>query len=284
MPATLRNRDRSRIAAGLSACILMLGAAAKSADKDADLEQRLEAAVHREVVLGDLAGAIAEYKSILAAGSKLRPIAARALFRTGLCLEKAGRAGDAREVYERLVTEYAGYESAAQARVKLDNWRSAIIGPMNLKFEQGQPGKLPPAWFAPALPNEADQQAQWREHGCMNGIGCAVVMAPENPLTQIGTLMQSFSAAAWRGKTVRVGAWMRIEPASANDFGQMWIGVDRSPNVVGEPLRSETWAHNEIRLHIPRDASYIKFGVSSVGKGKVWVDDVSFETVQPQPQ
>jgi hypothetical protein len=274
MPAILRNRDRVRIAAGLSACILLLGATT-----NADLEQRLEAAVHREVVLGDLAGAIAEYRNILAAGSKLRPIEARALFRTGLCLEKTGRAADAREVYERLVTEYAGHESAAQARVKLDNWRNVIIGPMNLKFEQGQPGKLPPAWFAPALPNEADQQAQLRKQGCMSG-GCAVVMAPENPLTQIGTLMQSFSAAAWRGKTVRVSAWMRLEPASVNDYGQIWIGVDRTPNVAAQPLRSETWTQNEIRIRIPADASFIKFGVSSVGKGKVWVDDVSFETVQ----
>jgi hypothetical protein len=279
MRAILRNRDRSRIAAGLSACILLLGAT-----KDADLEQRLEAAVHREVVLGDLAGAIAEYKSILAVGSKLRATEARALFRIGLCLEKSGSAGDAREVYERLVTEYAGYESAAQARAKLDNWRNAIIGPLNLKFEQGQAGKLPPAWFAPALPNEADQQAQLRKRGCMSGSGCAVVMAPEHPLAQIGTLMQSFSAAAWRGKTVRVGAWMRLEPASANDYGQIWIGVDRLPNVAGELLRSETWAQNEIRLRIPADASFIKFGVSSVGKGKVWVDDVSFETVQQQLQ
>jgi hypothetical protein len=276
MPAILRIRDRSLIAAGLSACILLLGANKNAAD----LEQRLEAAVHREVVLGDLAGAIAEYRSIFAAGSKQRPVEARALFRTGLCLEKTGRAADAREVYERLVTEYAGYESAAQARIKLDNWRNAIIGPMNLKFDQGQPGKLPPAWFAPALPNEADQQAQLRKSGCMSGNGCAVVMAPENPLTQIGTLMQSFSAAAWRGKSVRVSAWMRLEPASPNDYGQIWIGVDRSPNVAAQPLRSETWAQNEIRFRIPTDASFIKFGVSSVGKGKVWVDDVSFETVQ----
>ncbi|MBI4908313.1 MAG: tetratricopeptide repeat protein [Acidobacteria bacterium] len=279
MPITLRKRDTNKITAVGSLSILFLGAALAAPPKDTDLEKRLEAAIHRELVLGDLAGAITEYRAILASGSKLRPVEARALFHIGLCMEKSGRAGDARDIYERVTKEYPGQDSSAQARAKLDNWGSTIIGPMNLKFDQGVPGKLPAAWFVPALPNEADQQAQLRRRGCMTGDSCAIVMVPDNALTQVGTLMQSFSAAAWRGKLVRLRAWLRLEPVSASDQGQMWIGVDRANNVTANPVRSEEWTQSEIRIRVPNDASFIKFGVSSIGKGKVWVDNVTFETL-----
>lgn len=273
MRKILRNRDRNRITAGMFITMLVLGATV-----DADLEQRLEAAIHREQVLGDLSGAMAEYRRILAAGSKLRPVESRAMFHIALCMEKAGRAGDARELYERVAKEYPGQESATQARAKLDNWGSTIIGPMNLKFDQGVTGKLPAAWFVPALPNEADQQAQLRRRGCMSD-SCAVVMVPENALAQVGTLMQSFSAAAYRGKTVRLRAWLRLEAVNEGDHGQMWVGVDRANNVTGPPLKSDEWTLSEVKIRVPADAAFLKFGVSSVGKGKVWVDNVSFETV-----
>lgn len=279
MPRIGQKRDTNPIVGGGCLCILFLGAALAAPPKEQDLEQRLEAAIHREFVLGDLTGAVSEYRKILAAGSKLRPVESRALFHIGMCMEKAGRAGDAREIYERVSREFPGQDAAAQARVKLDNWGSAIIGPMNLKFDQGVPGKLPAAWFVPALPNEADQQAQLRNRGCLSGNSCAVVMVPGNALAQMGTLMQSFSAAAYRGKTIRLRAWLRLEIVNPGDSGQMWIGVDRANNVTGQPVRSEEWTQSEIRVRIPPDAAFVKFGVNSIGKGRVWVDNVTFDTL-----
>src|SRR6185436_18045671 len=113
---------------------------------------------------------------------------------------------------------------------------------------QGVAGKLPPAWFVPALPNEADQWAQLRRRGCMTGSSCAVVLIPENAPAQDGNLMQSFSAAAYRGKTVRLRAWLRLEVVDAGDRAEMWLGIKRVNDQKGffddmsdRPLRREEW-------------------------------------------
>jgi WD40 repeat protein len=79
----------------------------------------LEAARHKEVMAGDLKGAIAEYRKIAARFGKDAEVAAEALWRMGQCQEKLGEA-EARRSYERVVKEYGGAARyAAQARARL---------------------------------------------------------------------------------------------------------------------------------------------------------------------
>lgn len=250
----------------------------------AGLEMQLESAIHREIVLGDLKGAMEQYKAILAQPAKSKMVAARTLFRMGQCLEKSGRRPEARNTYALLVKEYPDQpEVAAKARARLDD---SIPGPLNLKFEQGVPGKLPPAWFVSALPQDADHWAQLRRGGCMKGGSCAIVLVPENAPVNVSNLMQSFSAAAYRGKTIRLSAWLRLESADLDDHAQMWLSVDRandrkgfSDNMSDRPVRSAEWTMCEIRTQVDDDATFIKFGVMSIGRGRVWVDSVSFEVI-----
>ncbi|MEI9974228.1 MAG: hypothetical protein WDO73_20560 [Ignavibacteriota bacterium] len=69
MAKTLRNPDSPVAASGKYFRILGLSicsvAIAWSAVRDMDLEKQLEAAIHREIVVGDLAGAMKEYRTIL---------------------------------------------------------------------------------------------------------------------------------------------------------------------------------------------------------------------------
>ena len=82
-------------------------------------EKMLEAARHKEVMAGDLKGAIAEYRKIAAKFAGRAEVAAQALVKMGQCQEKLGEA-EARRSYERVVKEYAGTGPyAAQARARL---------------------------------------------------------------------------------------------------------------------------------------------------------------------
>ena len=54
--------------------------------QDAEPERRLEQAIHREMVVGDLPGAIEQYRAILARTGQSRAVAARALFQMAQCL------------------------------------------------------------------------------------------------------------------------------------------------------------------------------------------------------
>jgi tetratricopeptide (TPR) repeat protein len=253
-----------------------------------DAARQLESAVYREIVHGDLKSAAAQYRAILGQSSVPRSVAARALYQLGQCLEKLGRLSEARETYNRVLREFGDQSTIiALARVRLADADGSIPGPLNLKFVEGEPNKLPAAWFVPALPNDADNWAQLRSSGCFDTKGsCAVVMAPANAPVHVSNLMQSFSAKAYRGRTVRFRAWIRVESSEPDDHAQMWLSVDRSngqkgfsDNMSDRPIRSASWISSEIQTRIDDDATFIKFGIMSVGRGRVWVDDVSFDTV-----
>ncbi len=270
----------------LKLMLLLASAVATPVD---DAARQLEAAVYREIAYGDLRGAAAQYRAIATQRGIPRPVAARALLQLGQCLEKWGRVGEAREAYNRLVREFGDQpEAASRARARLADATGAIPAPLNLDFQDGTPNKLPAAWFVPALPNDADNWAQLRKSGCRDPKGsCAVVMAPENAPVHVSNLMQSFSARAYRGRTVRFRAWVRVESTTGDDHAQLWLSVDRSndrrgffDNMSDRPIRAAGWVAHEIRTRVDEDATYIKFGIMSVGRGRVWVDSVSFETIQ----
>ena len=104
----------------LGMVLLTLGSAslvvAQTSDSAAVM---LETAKSMEVIDGNLAAAIEQYEAIVSRYLDRRPIAAEALLRMGGGYEKLGQAR-AREVYERLVRDYADQaEPVATARARL---------------------------------------------------------------------------------------------------------------------------------------------------------------------
>jgi len=66
----------------------------------------------------------------------------------------------------------------------------------------------------------------------------------------------------------------------------MWLNVERAnrrngfaDNMDDRPVRTGNWTRCEIVGEINDDARFINFGVMSIGGGRVWVDDVSFEVI-----
>jgi len=296
----LRNPDTAVAAFGNYFRILTMAvgslAIAWSATRDVDVERQLESAIHREVVLGDLAGAMREYRNILSQSEVPRPVGARALLQTGECMEKLGRGAEAYNSYRRIETEYGDQLAmVGLARTRLAAW----VGPRNLNFQEGSPGMVPPfPWTVQAPPKDASYVAELRRDGCRSHVGCAVVTAPVNVPGQNGNLMQSFSAVAYRGKTVRLGAWLKIQgllfPSATGavrfpndeDRAQLWLRVVRANSRVGfsdsmdnRPVRSSDWSWAEITAQIDEDAKTINFGVMSFGGARAWIDNITFDVV-----
>ncbi|MEO8593853.1 MAG: hypothetical protein ABI759_11075 [Candidatus Solibacter sp.] len=273
--------------------LLCLLPSALSLFSQGDIERQLETAVYRETVLGDVHSAISMYRDLLAQKSIPSLAAARALWQLGQCQEKLGQRREAHASYARLVREFAAETAfAAQARGKLAVWSNDPPGPRNLRFEEGDPGKTPIGWFVPEVEKVNGNLAEVRRKGCRGNGGCAVFIAPSTPASPdaVGNLMQSFSATAYRGKTVRLRAWVRVEGVGPGDRAQMWLRVDRpngkvgfEENMDGRPVRSADWTSCEIVGEIDNDAQFVVFGVRSVGRGHVWVDEVSFDVV-PEEQ
>lgn len=275
MTKTLRKSDTSVLAIPLAFFMLMLMQSAAAQDP----QREIEAAEHREAVLGDLKGAMENYQAILAHGAP-KPIQARALLGLAGCQEKLGHREEARVAYTRLVKQAGDSAEAAEAREKLANWDGSFPGPRNLKFEQGVAGKAPPDWHVPGLPREADQWAQVRRQGCRGEGACAVMRTPENAAIRAGGLDQSFKAALYRGKTLRLTAWLRLEAGGAEDYAKMYLNVDSAMGGSCSIDRKNTaWTACEIVARVSGDASNIDFGFRSFGSASIWIDGVSFEVV-----
>lgn len=287
MAESLRNRDR-RGAAILLATAILLAMASAAAQTGIDAERDLEAAFHREIVLGDLDGALSKYRVLAADSQAPRLVAARAVFQIGQCLEKEGRSNDAARQYRRVLSDFADQAAVVSwARARLGVLTEARSGPRNLDFSEGTPGKAPPGWFVPALPKDANYMAELRRDGCRSGRGCAVVMVPANSPRPFSQLMQTFSAVPYRGAKVRLRAWLRVEPGGPDDRGQMWLSVDRASrgrgfydNMDDRPVRSGEWTLCEIAGVIDDDATFIDIGVISTGRSRVWVDSVSLDVIR----
>lgn len=283
------------------AAMAALGAAAGWQQPEADVERELQAGIYREMVLGDLKGAIGQYRAIWGHPSGSKSVEAQALFQTAQCQAKLGRRTDAVATYRRVSAEYRGTDWAARAEAKLAHFEDNLPGPRNLKFEEGEAGKVPPGWQVWAVPREGEYLAELRRTGCRSGVGCAVVLVPSND-PPFGYMGQSFNAAPYRGRTVRLRAWLRLEPRPPGDLftswlrleappsedsAQMRLSVDRGNHRSGffdsmedRPVRSSQWTSCEISGTIDDDARFIDIGVWSIGRGRAWVDDVSFEIVK----
>lgn len=102
---------------------VMMGAALLLGGPQGDRpDQQLQSAINKEVVEGDLRGAIELYRKIAALPGAGRATVATALLRMGQCYERLGDTDsrEARSAYEQLVRQYADQSEQAQtARARL---------------------------------------------------------------------------------------------------------------------------------------------------------------------
>lgn len=97
-------------------------------------------------------------------------------------------------------------------------------------------------------------------------------------------LMQFVKADEYQGKRVRMSAYVKTE--KQNGWAGLWLRVDGEThrltfdNQWDRPiLGTNNWKKYEIVLDVADDALGMAYGLVSSGKGKAWVDDITFEIV-----
>ncbi len=158
---------------------------------------------------------------------------------------------------------------------------------VNLDFEQGEPGEVPPGWLVPEGLEEHGYTARTVEEQPQGGKRCALITlegTPQDP-TAFGNLTRTFDAAPYRGKRVRLRAAVRAE-VTAGHQAQLWLRVDRPDrrpgffdNMRDRPITSAEWARYEIVGDVADDAVDINLGLILLRDGKAWLDSVSFEVL-----
>jgi Tol biopolymer transport system component len=115
----MRHALRRRLIPGMLLCAGLLWPVSAQVQKEHQPALLLEEAAKKELVDGDLKGAIETCQRILGLAGVPRAVVARALLHLGQCYEKLGDT-EARKAYERIVREFADQpEEATQARARL---------------------------------------------------------------------------------------------------------------------------------------------------------------------
>lgn len=155
--------------------------------------------------------------------------------------------------------------------------------PANGGFEQGELGSVPAGWFAPPVATQAGFRVALVDQGCHGGSRCALMTGVETPPPNVfGNLMQSFSAAGYGQRRIKLRAAIRVEGEGTRAL--LWLRLDRSDNSMAflenstkNPATSPEWRTYEISTDVPVDVSRVVIGVMLFGPGKAWVDDVSLD-------
>lgn len=101
-----------------------------------------------------------------------------------------------------------------------------------------------------------------------------------------GTMMQTIRADRYAAKRVRFSAMVRSE--NVNKWAGLWMRVDAGSkavafdNMQSRPIQGTNgWTKYEVVLNVPINATSISFGVLMSSNGEVWLNNVSFEEVNP---
>ena len=112
-------------------------------------------------------------------------------------------------------------------------------------------------------------------------------LAGDDSEADFGLLLQRFKADDYRGKTIRMSAYVRTDQAGE---ACVWMRIDgfkpaiRFDNMEARPIRGTTdWQRYEITFDVPHESLMIFFGALMVGKGQMWVDNFEFEIVAGDP-
>jgi hypothetical protein len=100
-----------------------------------------------------------------------------------------------------------------------------------------------------------------------------------------GTLTQAFAADTYRGKRLRMTAYVKTD--GVEGWSGLWMRIDGKEktglafdNMMGRPVKGTTdWKKYEVVLDVPEEAEAIFFGYLVAGKGQGWVDDIVFAVV-----
>jgi hypothetical protein len=134
----------------------------------------------------------------------------------------------------------------------------------------------------------SDYRVRLDPAGGRDGSACAVLAARQRQVSGFVTLMQQVPAAPYRGRRLRVSAW--IKAAAVEGWTGLWVRADGpGPKVLSfdsmqrRPVRgSSDWTRHAVAAEVPETAETVLFGIILQGPGEVRVDDFSIDAETPE--
>ncbi|MDE3167488.1 MAG: hypothetical protein KGN36_16930 [Acidobacteriota bacterium] len=163
-----------------------------------------------------------------------------------------------------------------------------VTKPLNLDFETGDAGHVPPDWSVEQTSRLTGYAVALSRTGCHGGTGCGVMAAgPRVKRNDTGLMVQAFSAAPYRGKRMRLRAWVKLDATDKQSRIRLLFVTDGAHADAGfmdrRGANAAEWSTMEITGTVPFRADMIHIAIALMGKGRAWIDDVSFEEAGEAP-
>lgn len=112
------------------------------------------------------------------------------------------------------------------------------------------------------------------------------IKSVKSKIEGFGTLMKTIKSDLYKGKTVKMSAYVKSEKVKS--WAGLWMRVDyystevmAFDNMHNRAIKGTTdWEKYEIVLFVPKDATSISYGVLLDGTGRIWFKDVTLEVVE----
>jgi hypothetical protein len=142
----------------------------------------------------------------------------------------------------------------------------------------------PAGWFV--ISSTIPTYAVGLDHVTIHDGQAALAIAGTDPSARaFAGVSQFVKADTYRGKRLRLRAWVRQQATVGSDIG-LWMRVDGPgvtqgfDNFSSRPLLGTSdWHQVEVILDVPDDAIGIGFGALMSGKGELFVDDMTFDVI-----
>ena len=134
-------------------------------------------------------------------------------------------------------------------------------------------------WRLLGIPRQLEYTRSTATSGCAEGARCLVLERTKGDVaTGTGTVSTVVSAAAYRGKKVRVTASVRVDAKSPYDkafftasTGEERVGIARAPGV--------SWTQVHVDVDVPADANRIVLAFVVTGAAKGYLDDIQIKSI-----
>ena len=134
-----------------------------------------------------------------------------------------------------------------------------------------------------------DYRIELEPTGGRHGTNAASIRSITAPTRGFASLMRWIDPSAYRGKRLRLSAWVKAD--SVAGWAGLWMRVDRPggrrafafDNMQKRPIRGTSdWRRYEVVLDVAERADRIFYGALLDGTGRIEIDDFMLEPVGPE--
>ncbi len=172
------------------------------------------------------------------------------------------------------------------------NLTANLPHPYNTKFELGKVGEMPVSWLITRNTADRGFVLQTTDKESMQGKYSAELsnydISDSLPTKEKeGVFKQELDAFAFRGKCVKLSAYVKSQFINITSTADLWVNIFRGTDPLdvvkatppSEAAKVGEWNKFELEFYVPLEADKISYGASMIGSGRIWVDDFTFSLV-----